>query len=139
MSRKQIIQLLVLAFSFYVIIFFMMAGGWEYYDAYGVITLFILLGLYIIYGQKDNKFIKYLRILLYIILGCLIYSIINNVTSLYGFELRVFYNETPLRVFWELLQDGFNLFYALITSAVLLLNKPLRTLIFRIGKLKISF
>lgn len=139
MPKKQIIQLSVLTFSFYVIIFFMMAGGWEYYDAYGLITLFILLGLYIVYSQKDNKFIKYLRILLYIILGCLIYSIINNVTSLYGFELRVFYNETPLRVFWHLLQDGFNLFYTLITSAVLLLNKPLKTVIFKIGKLKISY
>lgn len=139
MPRKQIIQLSVVTFSFYVIIFFMMTGGWEYYNAYGMITLFILLGLYIIYSQKDNKLIKYLRILLYIILGYLIYSIINNITSLYGFELRVFYNETPLKVFWELFQDGFNLFYVLITSAALLLNKPSKPIILKIGKLKISF
>jgi len=117
----------------------MMVGRWEYYYAYELITLFILLGLYIIYSSKNNKFIKYLKILLYIILAYLIYSIINNVVNLYGFELRIFYNESSLKIIWHLLQDGFNLFYALIISAALLINKSSEITTIRIGKFKINF
>lgn len=62
MSKKQIIQLLVLTFSFYLSIFFIITGGYEYYEAYWFITLSILLGLYIVYSKKNSIFIKYLRI-----------------------------------------------------------------------------
>jgi hypothetical protein len=138
MYKKQIIQLVLLIFSFYLTIFFIITGGSEYYLAYWFITFSILLGLYIIYSQKDFIFIKYLRILLYVILGYFIYSIIDNVVSLYTFYSDIYFNESSLAIFWELLQDGFNLFFALMISAVLLLNKPPRMKTLKIGKLKIS-
>lgn len=138
MTKKQIIQLAVLTFFLYLIIFYLMIGGYEYYDAFAVMSLSILLGLYIIYSKKEFKFSRYLMILLYIILGYLVYSIVYNVVNFYDFSLRIFYNETPLGVFWYLLQDGFYLLYALMTSAVLLLNKPAKVKIYKIGKLKIS-
>lgn len=138
MTKKQIIQLSILTFFLYLIIFYLMVGGYEYYDAFVVLSLTILLGLFIIYSKKDCKFSNYLKILLYIILAYLIYSIIDNVVSFYSLSLRIFYNETPFGVFCYLLKNGFNLLYALITSAVLLLNKPARVKTFRIWKLRIT-
>lgn len=138
MTKKQIIQLAILTFFLYLIIFYLIIGGYEYYDAFAVMSLSILLGIYIIYSQKDIYAVKYLMILLCIILGYFTYSIIDNVISLYGLSLRIFFNETPFGVFWYLLQDGFNMLYALITLAVLLLNKPVKSKIFKIGKFKIT-
>lgn len=139
MSKKQIVQLSLLTFSFYLSMFFIITGGYEYYKVYWFITLSILLGLYIIYSQNNLVFIKYLRVLFYIVLGYFAYSIIDNVSGLYVFFSDFYSAQPPLKFVWYYLQDGLNLFFAVITSAVLLFNKQPKAKFLKIGKLKISF
>lgn len=79
MKTKQIIQLVILTLFLYLGIFFMKNGDYfEYYDIYGLLTLVILSGLYVIYSKKENKFTEYFRILLYAILAVLIYIFLDN-------------------------------------------------------------
>ena len=58
MKTKQIVQLAVLTLFLYLGVFFMKDSDYfEYYDIYGLITLVILSGLYVVYSKKENKFI----------------------------------------------------------------------------------
>ncbi len=59
MKTKQIVQLAVLTLFLYLGVFFMKDSDYfEYYDIYGLITLVILSGLYVVYSKKENKFIE---------------------------------------------------------------------------------
>ena len=138
MSKKQIIQLSILAFCLYLGIFFVMDDG-EYYDAYGLVTILFLLGLYVIYSQKDFKFVKYLRISLYIILGIVIYGFISENFG-YSSSYSIYVDWMGARPFEALriILLDFYLVYFLIISAVLLLNKSPKVKTLKIGKLKIS-
>ena len=139
MTKKQIIQLAVLTFTLYLNIFFMIAGVYEYYDAFAILTVTILLGLYIIYSQKEHKLVKYLRILLYVILGIIIYEFLrfnfSGGTSYWFYTVVLGF--TPLEAFRTIVFDFYTTYF-LIVGAVLLFNKPLKQKMIRIGKLKIG-
>jgi hypothetical protein len=140
MLKKQIIQIFALIFFLYLGVFRMMIGGWEYYDVYGLITLILLSGLYVIYSQKNQKIIEYFRIFLYFILGFLIYVFIDNTFGYGGafsFYSRYF-GYTSFQSLYVIL-TGFDIIYILMISAILLFNRPTKLRNFRIGKLNISF
>lgn len=139
MSKKQIIQLSVLTFFLYLGVFFMKNSNYfEYYHIYGLITLIILSGAYVIYSKKDNKFVEYFRIALYIILGILVYMFLDNNIFYSSYH---FYTELmgykPQEAFYVIF-TGFDFMYILMVSAVLLLNKPVNHRVFKIGKIKVT-
>ena len=139
MSKKQIIQLVILTFFLYLGVFFMKDSDYfEYYDIYGLMTLVILSGLYVIYSKKENKFIEYFRISLYAILAVLIYIFLDNniFYSSYHFytELMGYKPTDALYIIFT----GFDFMYILMVSAILLLNKPVNHKSFKIGKIKIT-
>lgn len=139
MSKKQIIQLAILTFFLYLGVFFMKDSSYfEYYDIYGLLTLVILSGLYVIYSKKENKFTEYFRILLYTILAVLIYIFLDNnlFYSSYHFYTEVM-NYKPLEALY-IIFTGFDFIYVLMISALLLFNKPVKHKVFQVGKLKIS-
>ena len=139
MNKKQIIQLVVLIFTLFLSIFFVITGGYQYYDAFAILTITILLGLYIIYSQKEYKFVKYLRILLYVILGIIVYEFLR--LNFFGGTSYWFYTSvlglSPLEAFRVIVFDFYSIYF-LIVGAVLLFNKPLKQKMIRIGKLKIG-
>ena len=125
MSKKQIIQLAILTSFLYLGVFFMKDSSYfEYYDIYGLLTLVILSGLYVIYSKKENKFTEYFRILLYAILAVLIYIFLDNnlFYSSYHFYTEVM-NYKPIEALY-IIFTGFDFIYVLIISALLLFNKP---------------
>ena len=139
MTKKQIVQLVVLTFSFYLSLFFLTTGGEETYEvAFAILSLSILLGIYIIYSQKKHKLLICLRILLYIILGYYLYSILDYATWFYGYYSRNFPGVSHISILWRSLGYGFDVSYSLIISAVLLLNKQPKAETLKIGKFKIS-
>ncbi len=134
MSKKQIIQLAILAFFLYLGVFFMKDSSYfEYYDIYGLLTLVILSGLYVIYSKKENKFTEYFRILLYAILAVLIYIFLDNnlFYSSYHFYTEVM-NYKPLEALY-IIFTGFDFIYVLMISALLLFNKPKQYKEFKLG------
>jgi hypothetical protein len=104
----------------------------------GLITLIILSGAYVIYSKKDNKFVEYFRIALYIILGILVYIFLDNNIFYSSYH---FYTELmgykPQEAFYVIF-TGFDFMYILMVSAILLLNKPVNHKIFKIGKIKVT-
>lgn len=140
MNKKQVIQIFALTFFLYLGIFRMMVGGWEYYDVYGLITLVLLSGLYVIYSQQNQKIVEYFRIFLYFILGFLIYTFVDNTFGYFGafsFYTRIV-GYTQFQSLYVIL-TGFDTIYILMMFAILLFNKPEKLRNFRIGKLNISF
>jgi hypothetical protein len=146
MSKKQIIQLAVLAFCLYLGVFFIMTGErdyYEYYDVFGLITLLFLLGVYVIYSQRDSKFMEYLRIFLYILLGFMIYGFLNQNFGLgwnWGNPITYPVSNMGYKLFKTIsymLLDFYPM-YILLICAALSLNKPVKMKTLKIGKLKIS-
>lgn len=139
MSKKQIIQLAILTFFLYLGVFFMKESSYfEHYDIYGLLTLVILSGLYVIYSKKENKFTEYFRISLYAILAVLIYIFLNNnlFYSSYHFYTEVM-SYKPLEALY-IIFTGFDFIYVLMISALLLFNRPTKHKVFKVGKLTIS-
>lgn len=139
MSKKQIIQLAILTFFLYLGVFFMKDSDYfEYYDIYGLMTLVILSGLYVIYSKKENKFIEYFRISLYVVFAVLIYIFLDNniFYSSYHFYTEIM-GYKPQEAFYVIF-TGFDFMYILMVSAILLLNKPVNHKSFKIGKIKIT-
>jgi len=139
MKTKQIVQLAALTLFLYLGVFFMKDSDYfEYYDIYGLVTLVILSGLYVVYSKKENKFIEYFRISLYAILAVLIYIFLDNniFYSSYHFytEMMGYKPADALYIIFT----GFDFIYVLMISAVLLFNKPVKHKVLKIGKLKIS-
>jgi len=139
MTKKQIVQLVVLIFFLYLGVFFMKNSDYfEYYDIFGLITLVMLSGLYVVYSKKDNKFVGYSRIGFYIILGILVYIFLdNNIfhSSYYFYTELMKYK--PLEALY-IIFTGFDFIYILMVSAVLLLNKPVKHKSFKVGPLTIK-
>lgn len=139
MTKKQIIQLLVLTFFLYLGVFRLMHEGWEYYDVYGLITLLLLSGLYVVYSQKESKFIEYFRIFLYFVLCWQVYLFIDS-NFKYGGSFSfysLYFGLSPFQSLYIIL-TSFNTIYILMISAILLFNKPLEFKHLKIGKLIIS-
>lgn len=137
MSKKQIIQLVILTFFLYLGVFFMKYNDYsEYYDIYGLMTLVILSGLYIIYSQKDNKFSEYFRVFLYIFLAFLIYYFLNNNTFSYHVYTTML-EYSPFQAVYIIL-TGFDFIYVLMISSILLFNNPVKHRHFKIGKFSIN-
>lgn len=139
MSKKQIIQLLLLTLFLYLGVFFLITGGWEYYDVYFLISLVLLSGLYVIYGQKEYQFVKYLRILFYVTLGFLACQFIieNFIGYTSNYSFYVSQENSPLEVL-KMIFNSFPFFYILMVFSVLLFNKPLKKATFKLGKFKVS-
>ncbi|MFA5000489.1 MAG: hypothetical protein WC545_03970 [Patescibacteria group bacterium] len=134
MSKKQIIQLVVLTFFLYLGVFFMKDSEYfEYYDIYGLMTLIILSGSYVVYSKQDNKFTEYFRIFLYAILAVLIYIFLDNNVffSSYHFYTEVM-SYKPLEALY-IIFTGFDFIYVLMISALLLFNKPKKYKEFKLG------
>ena len=140
MSKKQIIQLVVLIFCLYLYSFFATTYSWEYYVFFELITLLIALSLYVIYSRKNHSLVFYLQIALYILIGYFLYSLSDAAIRMSQFALANagLFNSTPLRVFWSFFQQNNYLVYFLLTSAVLLFNRPAKEKALKLGKLKIS-
>lgn len=138
MSKKQIIQLAVLAFFLYLGVFFMKDSDYfEYYDIYGLMTLIILSGSYVIYSKKENKFTEYFRIFLYAILAVLIYIFLDNNVffSSYHFYTEVMGYKALDALY--VIFTGFDFIYVLMITALLLFNKPVKHKVLKIGKVTI--
>ena len=138
MTKKQIIQLAVLTFFLYLGVFFMKESPYsEYYDIYGLMTLVILSGVYIVYSKADNKFVNSLRIFLYTILGVLIYIFLDNNVFYSSYHLyTAVMNYKPLEALYIIL-TGFDFIYVLLISAVLMFNPAVNHKTIRIGKIKV--
>lgn len=142
MTKKQIIQLAVLGLCLYLGVFFMMAPDpnyYEYYDMFGLITLLALLGVYVIYSQRNNKFMRYFRILLYVILVFLIVRFFD-LYIFYGYTSGL-YTSSVSNPFKHLIMVllNFRPIYMILITGVLLLNKPVAAKTLKLGRLKISF
>lgn len=139
MSKKQIIQLVVLTFFLYLGVFFMKDSEYfEYYDIYGLMTLIILSGSYVIYSKKENKLTEYFRIFLYAILAVLIYIFLDNNVfySSYHFYTEVMGYKSLDALY--IIFTGFDFIYVLMITALLLFNKPVKHKILKIGKVTIT-
>jgi len=141
MSKKQIIQLSVLTLCLYLGVFFLMEGGYEYDSVYLLITLLSLLGIYVIYSQKDSRFIKYLRIFLHVVIVLMAVGLIRDY-SFYNFNYPASFpiEHIGYKVFRTLRAIIFDFLpiYMLLIAGVLLLNKPSKVRTLKIGRLKIS-
>lgn len=144
MSKKQIIQLLVLALSLYLGLFFIMENNYyQYYDAFGLLSLVILLGAYVVYGRSTSKIVGYLRVVLYVVLGFLIYLFLKHTFGFgWNYGNVVTYPVVNLwsKVFAYLVAVTFHFYpaYILLVCGVLVLNKPVNIKTFKIGKFRID-
>ena len=137
MSKKQIIQLLLLLLFLCVSIFFMVVGEWGYLDIYALMSLVFLSGFYVIYAKKNFKFVKYLRFFTYTILSLLIFLFFNNNFSSYGLYSFYIYEGYNRLVSLKMVLNSYSLYYILMILSVLLFNKPLKSAILKIGKISI--
>lgn len=151
MSKKQIIQLVVLVLFLYMGVYSLLSGfglcvdlmDYVYgYDVYfALISVLLLLGIYVSYSQTDYKFVKYLRILLYFFVFFIVIDRIKMYCSIYNYYSIPF--ETDF--FWLKVVSGIGSFFvsfwmilAILTSGVLIFNKPPKTKILKIGRWRIG-
>jgi hypothetical protein len=101
-------------------------------------TLVISSGLYVIYSQKDHKFIKYFRIFIYMLLGALIYIFFDHNIFFNSYHFYTDLMEFKPQEAFYIIFTGFDFMYVMLVSAVLLFNKPEKYIKLKIGKVNLS-
>jgi hypothetical protein len=132
MLKKQTIQICFLLFIFYLYLFFL--GNLLIFYLFSIL---LLSALYIFYNNKNHKFGKYLRIILYFILLYFVYNFLYYLPI--NVHVLQLYGNNSIEIIQRLFFDCFwGLLYILIISAVLIFNKPTNPIKFNIWKFQFS-
>lgn len=132
MTKKQTFQICSLLFIFYLYLFFL-GNSFIFY----LFSILLFSALYIFNDNKNHKFGKYLRIILYFILLYFVYDFLYYLPK--SVHILGLYGKTSTDIIRILFFDYFwYLLYVLIISAVLLFNKPTNPKKFNIWKFQFS-
>lgn len=152
MTKKQIIQILGLLAFLYLSIYLLISGvglgmslfkeNYDYQTYFFLISSLLLAAIYIIYSQKDYKFVAYLRFFLSLIILAIVLNRLALYTSFY-YDYNISLSDSFL---WGKAMDTIFSFFinpsmilAVLISGVLILNKPLKSQVIKIGRYKVSF
>lgn len=152
MTKKQIIQILGLLAFLYLGIYLLISGvglgmnlfeyDYDYKTYFFLITTLLLLAIYIMNSQKNHKFVAYLRLVLSLIM---VGTFLNRLALYSSFYYDYNISFTDSLLWGKIMEHIFSFFMnpgmilAVLIFGVLILNKPLKYQVIKIGKYKVSF
>lgn len=152
MKKRQIFQILGLLAFLYLGIYLLISGvglgmhlfdyEYNYANYFFLITILLISAIYIIYSQKDYKFVAYLRLFLSLTILAIVFNRLALYSSFY-YDYNLSFTNTFL---WgKIIETIFSFFInpsmilAVLVSGVLLLNKPPKSQVIKIGRIRINF